>query len=102
MYSGSGIAKKGVQARAGHCQVARTMHLHVWRCKASPTLVSVYISHLAMHSFVTFADEAMTNHSPSFAMRRYKGKHLTPVLELKLLADIGLVGAPNVGKRFEC
>jgi GTP-binding protein len=39
-----------------------------------------------------------TNPSPKFATRGYEGERVTLELELKLLADVGLVGAPNVGK----
>ena len=39
-----------------------------------------------------------TNPSPKFATRGYEGERVTLELELKLLADIGLVGAPNAGK----
>ena len=41
---------------------------------------------------------ATTNPSPKFATRGYEGERVTLELELKLLADIGLVGAPNAGK----
>ncbi|KAI0271061.1 P-loop containing nucleoside triphosphate hydrolase protein [Russula aff. rugulosa BPL654] len=39
-----------------------------------------------------------TNPSPKFATRGYEGERVSLELELKLLADIGLVGAPNAGK----
>lgn len=38
-----------------------------------------------------------TDPSPNFAMRGYEGEHVTLELGVKLLADIGLVGASNVG-----
>ena len=38
------------------------------------------------------------NRSPKFATRGYDGERLSFSLELKLLADIGLVGMPNAGK----
>ncbi|KAI0046784.1 GTPase [Auriscalpium vulgare] len=40
----------------------------------------------------------MTNRSPKFATRGYDGERVTLALELKILADIGLVGMPNAGK----
>lgn len=39
-----------------------------------------------------------TNRSPKFATRGYDGERVTLELELKILADIGLVGMPNAGK----
>ena len=40
-----------------------------------------------------------TNHrSPKFATRGHEGELITLSLELKILADIGLVGMPNAGK----
>ena len=39
-----------------------------------------------------------TNPSPKFATRGYQGECVTLELELKLLADVGLVGPPNAGK----
>ncbi|KAG1793075.1 GTP-binding protein Obg CgtA [Suillus plorans] len=36
--------------------------------------------------------------SPKFATRGHEGERLTLYLELKILADIGLVGMPNAGK----
>jgi GTPase len=44
-------------------------------------------------SFLTLA-----NRSPKFATRGGEGERLTFALELKLLADVGLVGMPNAGK----
>jgi len=38
------------------------------------------------------------NRSPKFATRGYDGERVSLSLELKLLADIGLVGMPNAGK----
>ncbi|KAE9400498.1 GTPase [Gymnopus androsaceus JB14] len=38
------------------------------------------------------------NRSPKFATRGHEGDRVTLSLELKLLADIGLVGVPNAGK----
>lgn len=38
------------------------------------------------------------NRSPKFATRGHEGERLTLYLELKILADIGLVGMPNAGK----
>ena len=36
--------------------------------------------------------------APTFAQQGRKGQEMTIVLELKMLADVGLVGYPNVGK----
>ncbi|KAJ8585620.1 GTP-binding protein Obg/CgtA [Rhizopogon salebrosus TDB-379] len=38
------------------------------------------------------------NRSPKFATRGHEGERMTLSLELKILADIGLVGMPNAGK----
>lgn len=38
------------------------------------------------------------NRSPKWATRGYEGERVTLALELKLLADVGLVGMPNAGK----
>ncbi|KAG8987641.1 GTPase of the mitochondrial inner membrane that associates with the large ribosomal subunit [Tulasnella sp. 427] len=40
----------------------------------------------------------LTNRSPKWATRGKEGEWITLELELKLLADIGLVGFPNAGK----
>ncbi|KAI1792412.1 GTP-binding protein Obg/CgtA [Ganoderma leucocontextum] len=39
-----------------------------------------------------------TNRSPKWATRGYPGEWVSLSLELKLLADVGLVGMPNAGK----
>ena len=41
---------------------------------------------------------SQTHRSPKFATRGYAGERVTLSLELKILADIGLVGMPNAGK----
>jgi GTP-binding protein len=44
------------------------------------------------------AFKSSTNQAPNFAQKGEEGQHLSVHLELKLLADIALVGFPNAGK----
>ena len=41
---------------------------------------------------------SLSNRTPRFATRGHEGEQVTLFLELKLLADVGLLGMPNAGK----